>query len=51
MIGWEGEKKKNLVLNSVPTRPGQENSKKDSKKIQKIKKHHSDFIFIQTMLT
>ena len=32
----EKEKKKILVPNSVHTRPGQENSKKNSKKIQKI---------------
>ena len=32
----EKEKKKNLVPNSVHTRPGQENSKKNNKKIQKI---------------
>ena len=31
------KEKKNLVLNSVPTRAGQENFEKDSKKIQKIK--------------
>ena len=30
------KKNKILVLNSVHTRPGQENSKKNSKKIQKI---------------
>ena len=30
--------KKNFVLNSVPIRPGQENSKKNSKKIQCIKR-------------
>ena len=31
-------KKKNLLLNSVQTRLGQENSEKNSKKIEKIKK-------------
>ena len=46
----EKEKKKNLVPNSVPIRPGHEYSKKkkNSKKIQKIKKHHSGIISIQT---
>ena len=39
--------KKILVPNSVHTRPGQENSKQYSKKIQKIKKHNSSFISIQ----
>ena len=37
-------KKKNLVPNSVYTRPGQENSKKNSKKILKIKKLNSSMI-------
>ena len=32
------KEKKNLVSNSVHTRPKQENSEKNSKKIQKIKK-------------
>ena len=32
------EKKKILYPNSVHTRPGQENSEKNSKKIEKIKK-------------
>ena len=36
-IGREREKKI-LGLNSVHTQPGEENSKKNSKKIQKIKK-------------
>ena len=44
----EKERKKNLVPNSVPTQPGNEYSKKTSKKIQKIKKHHSNIISIQT---
>ena len=39
-----------LVLNFVPTRPELENSQKNSKKIQKIKKHHSGIISIQTGL-
>ena len=39
--------KKNLVANSVHTRPGQENSKQNSKQIQKIKKVNSGFISIQ----
>ena len=43
----EKEKKKSLVPNSVHTRPGQKNSKKNSKKIQKIKKPLSDVIFSQ----
>ena len=38
--------KKILVPNSVPTQPGLENSKKNSKKFQKIKKHHSGIISI-----
>ena len=40
----EKEKKKILVANSVHTRPAQENSKKNSKK---IKKPISDIIFSQ----
>ena len=36
--------KKNFVLNSVHTRPEQQNSEKNSKKIQKIKKSLSDII-------
>ena len=36
-IGREKEKKI-LVLNSIHTQPGQENSEKNSKKIEKIKK-------------
>ena len=38
---------KNLVSNSVHTRPGQENYEKNSKKIQKIKKPLSGIIFSQ----
>ena len=46
----EKEKKNNLVQNSVPNRTGLENSKKKkkSKKIQKIKTHHSGIISIET---
>ena len=43
----EKEKKKNLVPNSVHTRPGQENSEKNSKKIQKIEKSLPGIIFSQ----
>jgi len=44
-----GRKRENkiLVQNSVYTRPGQENSEKNSKKIQKIIKPLSGIIFIQ----
>ena len=45
-IGRETEKK-NLVPNFVHTRPGQENSEKNSKKTQKIKKPLSSSIFGQ----
>ena len=41
------EKKKILPPNSVQTRHGQENSEKNSKKIEKIKKPLSDIIFCQ----
>ena len=44
--GREREKKI-LVPNSVHTRPGEENSEKNSKKIQKIKKINSSIISIQ----
>ena len=40
-------KKKILLPNSVQTRLGQENSEKNSKKIEKIKKPLSDIIFSQ----
>ena len=43
----EKERKKILVLNFVHTRPGEENSKKNSKKIQKIKKPLSGIICSQ----
>ena len=39
--------KKKLSFRSVLNRPGIENSKKNSKKIQKIKKHHYGFISSQ----
>ena len=48
--GWDRlrkRKKKILHPNSVPTQPGLENSKKNSKKIQKTKKPLSDVIFNQ----
>ena len=45
-IGQEREKK-TLISNSIPTQPGIENSKKNSKKIQKIKKPLSDIIYSQ----
>ena len=41
------KEKKILVPNSVHTRPGQENSEKNSKKIQKIKKLNSGIISMQ----
>ena len=41
------EKKKNLLLNSVQTRLGQENSEKNSKKIEKTEKPLSDIILSQ----
>jgi len=50
VVGRESEKKKNLVSNSVPTRPGLGNSKKNSKTIQKIQKHNSGIISILTGL-
>ena len=34
-IGWAEKEKKNLVPNSVHSRPGHENSKKNSKKNEK----------------
>ena len=45
-IGQKREKKI-LVPNSVHTRPGQENSEKNSKKDKKITKPLSDIIFSQ----
>ena len=39
------ERKKNLVPNSVHTRPGKENYEKNSRKIQKIEKPLSGIIF------
>ena len=50
-IGRESEKKKKkLDPNSVPTQPELENSRKNSKKIQKIKKVISCIISIQNGL-
>ena len=48
-IGRKSEKKL-LVPNSVHTRTGQENSEKNSKKIQKIKKPLSGIIFSQNVM-
>ena len=48
-IGQEREKK-NFIPNSIPSRPGLENSKSNSKKIQNFKKRNSDNISIQTRL-
>ena len=48
-MGQEREKKI-LVPNSVPTQPELENSKKNSKKIQIIKKHNSGIISMQNGL-
>ena len=48
--GWDRRrkrKKKILLPNSVQSRLGQENSEKNSKKIEKIKKPLSDIIFSQ----
>ena len=42
------KRKKKLSFRSVTTRPRIENSKKTSKKILKIKKHHHVFISSQT---
>ena len=42
------KRKTNSVPNSVPTRPGLENLKKNTKKIQEIKKHFSGIISIKT---
>ena len=46
----EKEKKKNLVPNSVLSQPEEENSEKNSKKIQKFKKPHSGNIFSQNVI-
>ena len=43
----EKGKKENLILNSVLTQPGQENSEKNRKKNQKIKKPLSNVTFNQ----
>ena len=47
MIGREREKK-NLVPNLIYTRPGQENSDKNSKNIQKIIKPLCGIIYSQS---
>ena len=44
------KEKKNLLPNSVHTRLGQENSEKNSKKIEKIKKPLSDIISSQNWM-
>jgi len=41
------KEKKNLAQNSVPTRSGQENTKKNRNKNEKIKKPLSGIIFSQ----
>ena len=46
----EKEKKKILVPNYVPTLAGQENSEKNNKKIQKIRKPLSGIIFSQNRM-
>ena len=49
-MGWERPRKreKKLLFRSVPNRLGIENYlKKNSKKIEKFKKHHYDFISSQ----
>ena len=46
----KNERKKILVLNFVHSRPGQENSEKNSKKIQKIIKPPPSIIFSQNMM-
>ena len=46
----EKEKKRIFSPNFVPTQPELENSKKNSKKIQKIKKLNSSIISIQNGL-
>ena len=54
-ISWERPRKRENKKNKksfrrVLTRPVIENSKKKSKKIQKIKKHHYDFFSSQNKL-
>ena len=44
------KRKKKLVPNSVHTRPVEENSEKNSKKIEKIKKPLSSIIFSQNKM-
>ena len=48
-MGWDSPRKSEKILlpNFVQTRLGQENSEKNSKKIEKIKKPLSDIIFSQ----
>ena len=48
--GGREREKKILVPNSVHTRPGQENSEKNGKKIQKIKKPVSDIILSENRI-
>ena len=47
--GLDGPRKREKILvpNSAHSRPGQENSEKNSKEIQKIKKHCSGIISTQ----
>ena len=47
---WAKKERKILVPNSVPTQPERENSKKKSKKFQKINKVNSGIISIQNGL-
>ena len=48
---WLRQREKKLSFRSIPTRPGIENwKKKNSKKIQKIKKHHYGFLSSQNKL-
>ena len=51
--GWDRprKKKKILVPNFVHTRPGQENSENNSKKVQKIEKPLSGIIFRENGIT
>ena len=45
--GGSRNREKKIIVPTVPTRLKIENSEKKEKKIQKIKKHHSDFISSQ----
>ena len=52
-MGWDRSRKREKKIldpNSVPTQPELENSKKNSKKIQKIEKVNSGIISIQNGL-